>query len=75
VELPRKRADPTSKSRVEQAIILRIDAWNIRNINWPQHIPRLLPAQDVERTIGTLQRLVEHLEAVLQNAGIPISTA
>lgn len=47
----------------ERCILFRVDAWDR---NCPQHIPRLLPAEDVERTIGALEAKVVELEARLR---------
>ena len=52
------------KARPEQAIVFEIEAWDI---NCPQHIPQLFPAEDVAATIaqfqGKLQARLHELEA------------
>lgn len=47
----------------ERCILFHVDAWDR---NCPQHIPRLLPAEDVERTIGALEARIAELEARLR---------
>jgi len=47
--------------RAEQAIILKIRAWDI---NCPQHIPQKLDAADVSRALKELQARIVHLEAL-----------
>lgn len=47
--------------RAEQAIILKIRAWDI---NCPQHIPQKLDAADVSRALKELQARIVHLEGL-----------
>ncbi len=51
---------PGYKARAEQAIVFTVKAWDA---NCPQHIPRLLPAEDVERALAQRDRRIEALEA------------
>ena len=53
------------KARPEQAIVFEIEAWDI---NCPQHIPQLLPAEDVAGAISQLQDRIRALEA--ENAAL-----
>ncbi len=54
-------ADPGYGAKVERAIIFEVAAWDV---NCPQHIPELLPA---EQTSGLIQRLRERI-AELESA-------
>ena len=55
-------ADPAYGGRPEQAILLTVTAWNE---NCPQHIPQLLPAEDVARAFAALQAENRELRARL----------
>ena len=59
--------DPEYHARVEQAIVFRVAAWDM---NCPQHIPRLVHADAVERTIKHLHQRIGYLEETLRRAGI-----
>ncbi len=61
---------PEYHARVEQAIVFRVAAWDM---NCPQHIPRLVHADAVERTIEQLQERVGYLEDTLRRAGLPFT--
>jgi hypothetical protein len=52
---------------VEQAIVFRVAAWDM---NCPQHIPRLVHADDVERTIERLHERIRYLEETLRRADV-----
>jgi predicted pyridoxine 5'-phosphate oxidase superfamily flavin-nucleotide-binding protein len=49
----------------EQAILFTIEAWDA---NCRQHIPQLLPAEDVAAAVGRLQARIAELEAALAAA-------
>ena len=49
-------------SAAEHVIVFEIEAWDR---NCPQHIPQLIPIEDVEAAIGKLQQRVQQLEAQL----------
>jgi predicted pyridoxine 5'-phosphate oxidase superfamily flavin-nucleotide-binding protein len=55
-----ERLGPTGQARREQAIVFTLEAWDI---NCPQHIPQLFPAEEVAQAIGALRARVEALEA------------
>ena len=48
------------KARGEQAIVLRVEAWDA---NCPQHIPQRIEASDVERALAERDRRIAELEA------------
>ncbi|MGH8263270.1 MAG: pyridoxamine 5'-phosphate oxidase family protein [Steroidobacteraceae bacterium] len=54
-----------TEARAEQAIVFAVQAWDS---NCQQHIPRLLPAQDVARAIAQFQARMRELEA--ENAAL-----
>jgi uncharacterized protein len=58
-------ADPAYPARVERAILIEIDAWDI---NCRQHIPRKIAAEDVESAIENLRSRIRVLEA--ENAAL-----
>jgi predicted pyridoxine 5'-phosphate oxidase superfamily flavin-nucleotide-binding protein len=58
-------ADPSYPARVERAILIEIDAWDI---NCPQHIPRKIAAEVVARAIEDLELRIRALEA--ENAAL-----
>jgi predicted pyridoxine 5'-phosphate oxidase superfamily flavin-nucleotide-binding protein len=47
-------------ARAEQVVLFEVEAWDT---NCPQHIPQMLHAEDVGRTIVQLQTRIEELEA------------
>jgi predicted pyridoxine 5'-phosphate oxidase superfamily flavin-nucleotide-binding protein len=53
-------ADPLYPARVERAILIEIDAWDI---NCRQHIPRKIAAEDARRAIEDLESRIRALEA------------
>jgi predicted pyridoxine 5'-phosphate oxidase superfamily flavin-nucleotide-binding protein len=57
---------PDYPARVERAMVITIEGtdWNCS-----QHIPQLLPAEDVRAALRTLQRRIDELEDLLNNAG------
>jgi predicted pyridoxine 5'-phosphate oxidase superfamily flavin-nucleotide-binding protein len=66
-ELFEKLSAPDYNARVEQAVVFRVVAWDM---NCPQHIPRLVHANDVERTVERLRRRIRYLEETLRLADI-----
>jgi predicted pyridoxine 5'-phosphate oxidase superfamily flavin-nucleotide-binding protein len=52
------------KARAEQAIVFTVKAWDA---NCPQHIPQLLPAEDVLPAIEERDRRIAELEARLRS--------
>jgi predicted pyridoxine 5'-phosphate oxidase superfamily flavin-nucleotide-binding protein len=59
-ELLARLADPAYPAKVERAILIEIDAWDI---NCRQHIPQKLPAADVGAALTRLQARIAELEA------------
>lgn len=59
-ELLSKLSDPTYRGRPERAIVFTLEAWDL---NCPQHIPRMLPFDDVKDAIGRLQSQIADLQA------------
>jgi uncharacterized protein len=53
-------SDPGYRGRPERAIVFTLGAWDR---NCPQHIPRMLPFDDVKEAIGRLQARIADLEA------------
>jgi len=53
-------ADPAYPARVERAILIEIDAWDI---NCRQHIPRKIAAEEVASAIENLESRIRVLEA------------
>jgi hypothetical protein len=66
-DLLREVADPAYDARIEQAIVLRVSAWDV---NCPQHIPRLVTAEGVRAKFDVLERRIRYLEKTLGDAGI-----
>jgi len=58
-------SDPSYSARVERAILIEIDAWDI---NCRQHIPRKIAAEEVARAIENLELRIGVLEA--ENAAL-----
>jgi predicted pyridoxine 5'-phosphate oxidase superfamily flavin-nucleotide-binding protein len=58
-ELLVKLTDPAYRARPERAIVFTLEAWDR---NCPQHIPRMLPFDDVKEAIGRLQSRIAELE-------------
>ena len=58
-ELMTKLSDPSYRARPERAIVFTLEAWDR---NCPQHIPRMLPFEDVKDAIGRLQTRIAELE-------------
>ena len=56
------RAARATAAPVEQAIVIRVDAWDI---NCPQHIPQLVDAEDVAAVVARLQGRIEELERIV----------
>lgn len=53
-------ADPTYRARIEQVMLVSVDAWDI---NCPQHIPQKLDAGRVATVVDALRSRVADLEA------------
>ena len=58
-------ADPAYRARVERAILIEIDAWDI---NCRQHIPRKIAAEEVASAIENLESRIRVLQA--ENAAL-----
>jgi uncharacterized protein len=58
-------ADPSYPARIERAILIDIEAWDI---NCRQHIPQKIAAEDVAAAVETLEARIRALEA--ENAAI-----
>ena len=54
---------PGYKARGEQAIVFTVAAWDM---NCPQHIPRLVSAEEVLAVVAEKNRRIEELEDELQ---------
>lgn len=67
VDLLARLALPGYSARVEQAIVFTVSAWDA---NCPQHIPRLVHVDRVERVFDALQNRIHYLEATLHEAGV-----
>jgi uncharacterized protein len=59
-ELIAKLADPAYPARVERAILIEVDAWDV---NCRQHIPQKFDAADVAAALEKLQARIGQLEA------------
>jgi uncharacterized protein len=59
--------DPDYPADAQRAIVIEIEAWDT---NCPQHIPQLLPAEDVAELVTGLRARVAQLETRLRNAGL-----
>ncbi|MFA5955765.1 pyridoxamine 5'-phosphate oxidase family protein [Hyphomicrobium sp.] len=59
-ELLSTLSDPSYRGRPERAIVFTLEAWDR---NCPQHIPRMLPFDEVKDAIGRLQSHIAELEA------------
>jgi predicted pyridoxine 5'-phosphate oxidase superfamily flavin-nucleotide-binding protein len=55
-----KLIDPGYRAMPERAIVFTLEAWDR---NCPQHIPRMLPFDDVAAAIGRLEKRISDLEA------------
>jgi predicted pyridoxine 5'-phosphate oxidase superfamily flavin-nucleotide-binding protein len=53
------------RARAEQAIVFTIDAWDP---NCSQHIPHLVPADEMQATVAGLRRRIQELEDELARA-------
>lgn len=58
-ELLATLSDPAYRAKPERAIVFTLEAWDR---NCPQHIPRLLPFDEVKDAIGRLQSRIAELE-------------
>jgi predicted pyridoxine 5'-phosphate oxidase superfamily flavin-nucleotide-binding protein len=52
-------ADPAYEGKPEQAIVFRIEAWDV---NCPQHIPQRFDAEQVTSAVAALQARIDALE-------------
>jgi predicted pyridoxine 5'-phosphate oxidase superfamily flavin-nucleotide-binding protein len=59
-ELLSKLSDPSYRARPERVIVFTLEAWDQ---NCPQHIPRMLPFEEVAEAVGRLQTRIADLEA------------
>jgi len=59
-------ADPAYAAKPEQAILFEVAAWDI---NCPQHIPQMLPIEDVLPVVEKLEARIRELEALLAQRG------
>lgn len=57
--------DPRYRAAPERAIVFTVEAWDR---NCPQHIPRMLPFDEVAAAIGRLQTQIKNLET--ENASL-----
>lgn len=64
----RRLADPGYDAKPTRAILVALEAWDT---NCPQHIPQLVPAEDVAEIVTGLRARVAELEARLSEAGLP----
>lgn len=55
-----KLIDPGYRAMPERAIVFTLEAWDR---NCPQHIPRMLPFDEVAAAIGRLEKRISDLEA------------
>jgi uncharacterized circularly permuted ATP-grasp superfamily protein len=53
---------PGYRAQVEQAVVFTIKAWDM---NCPQHIPRLIPAEEVAEIVAARDARIAALEAQL----------
>jgi predicted pyridoxine 5'-phosphate oxidase superfamily flavin-nucleotide-binding protein len=58
-----KLLQPGDGTRVEQAIVIRVEAWDA---NCPKHIPQLVDARDVAAALAERDAKIEALEAELR---------
>lgn len=61
--MPGEVLPPGADARVEQAIVLRVAAWDV---NCPQHIPQLVDAQAVATALAERDAKIASLEAELR---------
>jgi predicted pyridoxine 5'-phosphate oxidase superfamily flavin-nucleotide-binding protein len=61
--------DPDYPTRPLRAVVFHVDAWDM---NCPKHIPVLLPAAAVERTVTELRGRIAELQARLAESQAPI---
>ena len=65
VALLARLVEPSYPARIERAILIEIDAWDI---NCPQHIPRKLAAEEVAKEFEVLEARLRALET--ENAAL-----
>jgi predicted pyridoxine 5'-phosphate oxidase superfamily flavin-nucleotide-binding protein len=61
-ELLAALATPGYRARVEQVVLIAVDAWDV---NCPQHIPQKIDASEVAALVGGLRARIAELEAQL----------
>lgn len=66
-DLVARLADPGYDARPQRAIRIALEAWDT---NCPQHIPQLVPAEDVAEVVAGLRGRVAELEKRLKEAGL-----
>jgi uncharacterized protein len=66
-DLVARLADPDYAARPQHAIRIALEAWDT---NCPQHIPQLVPAEDVAEIVTGLRGRVADLEKRLKEAGL-----
>jgi hypothetical protein len=67
-------ADPAYAARIERAILIKIDVWDV---NCRQHIPRKFAAEDVALATERLQSRIRELESensLLKQQTIAVAT-
>lgn len=62
-ELLSKLSDPSYRARPERVIVFTLEAWDQ---NCPQHIPRMLPFEEVAEAVERLQTRIADLEAEIE---------
>lgn len=67
--LVERLADPGYGAKVERAIIFEVTAWDV---NCPQHIPGLLPVEEISQVVERLQDRITELEAELAARSAPL---
>lgn len=63
-------SDPSYRAKPERAIVFTLEAWDL---NCPQHIPRMLPFDDVKDAIGRLQSRITELDNENQRLRIELA--
>ena len=66
-DLVARLADPAYDAKPQRAVLIALEAWDT---NCPQHIPQLVPAEDVVEIVTGLRARVAELEKRLKEAGL-----
>lgn len=66
-DLVARLADPGYAAKPQRAVLIALEAWDT---NCPQHIPQLVPAEDVVEIVTGLRARVAELEKRLKEAGL-----